>query len=82
MEIQAVMKGERVPLPVEGGYYRQPVPVDGIVVSDGEETVFIPEKQARAALARLELRRRGETHAAVPPGPPSPPRPPPDKPVG
>jgi hypothetical protein len=60
MEIEAVQEGQSIALPaVSGvGWTRQTVPVDGIVVTDGDQTVFIPEAVVRKALSDLQALKR------------------------
>jgi len=57
--VTAVLSGERVPMPCEGGFIRRTMTSDGIVVETDTMTLFLTEAQVHAAMALLMEKQDG-----------------------
>lgn len=59
MKLRAVLKGETIVVPMQGGFVRRPAPSDGIEVDVGDTCAFLPAVEAAHALTDLADRMEG-----------------------
>jgi hypothetical protein len=51
--LRPVRQGEKIPVDLGSGFVHRPAPRDGLLIEQGETTIFVPRCEIEDALAKL-----------------------------